>query len=147
MTSAWGTSWGAAWAVSWDIAAPVPPTPSGGDGATYEVGDGFIRTGNLIRWFPRPKELEPDKAEALAVKKVAKRLGLSKQEAQNVVSLVQREVAQQVNYLRAAGMATSGLAGDKYTSEQISDMRGYWSAVVAYAIEIEEEDEIALLLS
>lgn len=143
MASAWGTSWGVAWGSSWDTSAT--PAPARVPGFAVELGDGYIRYGNVIRWLPRPKELEPAKAEALAVKKVAKRLGITKHEAQNVVSLVQREVSTQVNYLRAAGMATSGRPDDKYTTDQIREMRDYWAAVVACAID-EDEDDVMLLL-
>lgn len=146
MTTAWGVSWGVAWGHSWDIVTPVPPTRSSGDGPGFEVGDNYVRIGNVVRWIKRPTELEPVKAEEAAVKKVAKSLGISKDEARNVVAAVQREVGTQVNLLRAANMATSGKQGDLVTRQEAGDMRRYWALVVAAAIETEEE-EIMLLLT
>lgn len=129
------------------VPPPPPPTPTGGGGLSVELGDGWIRRGNTVRWLERPKELAPERAELNAVKKVAKRLGITRQAAESVVSTVQGEIGQTVNYLRAANMAVSGRADDLYTPDEISGIRDYWKQVVQAATDLEDDDEIMLLLT
>lgn len=129
---------------SWGSATPVV---SGGSNISVEIGDGYVRTGNVVRWLNRPRELEPVNAEAITIKKVSKSLGISKRQAANVVGSIQRELANNINYLHAANMATSGIRGDIYTPEEIGDIRQYWREVVKLAGDMEDDDEIMLLLS
>lgn len=118
---------------------PVPPP------VIIDVGDGYIRQGSLIRWFRRPDQLQPDKAEDLAIKKVAKRSGVSKHIAVQAVRLAERELATTVNYLRASSLAMSGKRGDEYTRDELTDMREFWAEVVRRAVEIEDDDDMILL--
>lgn len=125
--------------------SPAPPRPKNPI-AELEIGDGYIRRGRLVRWIKRPKELEPARAETAAVKKVAKRLRITRQTAQQIVTAVQRELAPDLNFLRASSLATNGIPDTEYSAEDIALMRSYWKAVVRYAEEADDEEAIAVLL-
>jgi hypothetical protein len=117
----------------------------------YET-DGYIQIGRRIIWKNRPKELEPSRAEAVAVRRIAKRIkGKPKAErtaeAQQIVARAMAMLAGMVETRRAYQAAIG--VGVEWTDEDIAAMRAFWKSLEAAAVELlqDEEDDEWLLLS
>lgn len=123
-------------------AEPTPPTPvivvDGNDG-------GIAWRGRFGTRLPRPKELSPDVAEKRVVKKVAKRLGISKAKAQIAVTQAQRELASLLKFNRVQSIAYSNYS-EEYTPADIAMIKTWWATLEREAIERAEEEELLLLI-
>lgn len=143
MADAWGGAFGTAWGASWGETAPTPtPTPTQGYAGGYLSKDHLKEWQRLKR--KRPLELQPEKAEARAVRKVAKAAKLPRNDAQEVVSYAINLLSSDPTFITASLVAFSPSV--EVTAEDIRRMRAWWAAVVEYAVEVADEEEILALI-
>lgn len=151
MANSWGQSWGGdtgAWLATWTYGGTVSPPPPPSVIIDAD-GDFDLQIGHRVIQIRRPKRLEPERAEQLVVKRVAKALKGSKKAraeyATQTVSHVVQAMRSALEWREAINLAT-GLQST-VAKDDIAKIEAFWAAVQLAALEtIEEEEEEDLLL-
>lgn len=106
------------------------------------LGTGF--KGRVV-YFNRPPELIPVKAKAKVLKRIAKRLKVTAQEAEYAYEWADSVTAGLVSLQHWRDLALD-TSNRQLTQPEIRAVSAYWDAVFKASIEVAEDEDLALLL-